>query len=147
MKIRSMRVEIALAQPINRENSYAIIGGFSFRYTDGTQVEFDFEDSQGWIQRNGESIIFELSHLDDNYSSIPESLTAEDFVCPTEITEFYHEFLNDAEHDKDCILMERILWWTFEIDEREYSLSQEVLEKYNSEELKSIDESIKKELQ
>jgi len=141
-----MRVEVALEQPINKENSYATIGGFSFRYANGTTVNFDFEDSEGWIQPKEGSLVFELSGLDKDCSCIPEGMTAEEFVCPTEIVEFYHEFLNDAEHDTGTVLMLGILWWVFEIDGREYSVPKEVLEQYNCGELKLINDSIKGEI-
>ena len=146
MQIRSMRVEVALDQPINKENSYATIGGFSFRYANSTTINFDFENSEGWIQPKGNSLVFELSSLDEDCSCIPNGMTAEKFVCPIEVVEFYHEFLNDAKNDAGTILMTGILWWTFEIDGREYSVPKEVLQQYNHGELKSINNLIRKDL-
>ncbi len=146
MQISSTRVEVALDQPINHENSYATIGGFSFRYANGTTIIFDFEDSEGWIQPKGDSLVFKLSSLDKDCSCIPEGMTAEEFACPAKIVKFYHEFLNDGKNDTGTVLMSGILWWTFEIDGREYSLPKEVLQQYNRVELKSINDSIRKDL-
>ena len=47
MKIQSMRVEVSLQKPIDKEKSYATIGGFAFKYTNGMTVTFDFEDLEG----------------------------------------------------------------------------------------------------
>ncbi len=131
MKILSMRIEVVLEQPVDKEKSYATIGGFAFRYADGTEVTFDFENSEGWLQPKGDSIVFELNSLDNDCSNIPEGMTAEEFVCPTEVVEFYHEFLKDGEKNTGTVEMKGILWWTFLIDGREYSIPREVLEKYH----------------
>ena len=131
MKILSMRVEVALEQPIDKKKSSATIGGFAFRYADGSEVTFDFEDSEGWLQPKGDSIVFELNRLDKDCSSIPKEMTAEEFVCPMEIAEFYHEFLKDSEKDTSTVAMTGILWCTFKINDREYSVSREVLDQYN----------------
>ena len=64
-------------------------------------------------------------------------------MCPAEIIEFYHEFLNDAANDTSTNLMTCILWWTFEIDGKEYSVPKEVLQRYNDVELKSINNLIR----
>lgn len=146
MEIQAMRVEVALEQPINKDNSDASIGGFAFKYADGATVNFAFEKSLGWVQHSGDSIVFELEDLDDTCSDVPDNMTAEEFVHPEEITEFYHEFMNDAANDTSVVLMKEILWCTFTIDDREYSLSRKVLEQFNQAMLREINDSIRAEL-
>ncbi len=146
MKIESMRVEVALAQSIDKKKSYAAIGGFAFKYADGSNANFDFEDSEGWLQPKGDRVVFELTNLDRDCSSVPGDMTAEEFVCPVEVVEFYHEFLKDSTKDTSIVPMTDILWWTFGIDGREYNVPRDVLQQYNCLELESINSTVKEEM-
>ena len=126
---------------IDKEKDYISPGGFSV-IIDGKEIDFDFQDSYSYIDKNDKRYCeFEMINPDlDSFNNI--SLITKDSVKNiSKITECY---VYTGESDETDLFVESIESFEFDFDDIENEISNSILKEFNNNlNLKSINSAKK----